>query len=168
MKKLKDYIQESILDDIEVSLSTKFEDLYPIPTKKDFKKRNGTTEIYWYCKDFIQQYIRTIRLRSVTKTRLDEVDTMRIAISGYDNYVSTWLCIGNNPYIELKGVGLSAPNRLSNEKHNILALFSLLAKNPDKFKDLFEIHNTFEKEWDVGFTVYFNIDEVIEKLEKSK
>ena len=161
-------LYESILDDVEVSLSKGIEDIYPVPTKKDFVTRQGATGICWYCKDFIQKYIRTIRLRSVMKTRLDEVDNICIFMRGYDDIVATQLCIGKNPYITLQGVGLNITKGLSNEKDTIIKLFNILAHDPDKFKDLFEIHNEFERKWDKGEVNYLNLDEVVKILEKSK
>ena len=59
MKTLKNYISESILDDIDVGLSKTAEEvMYPIPSIKDFQKSTfGGQYITWECNDIIQQYI---------------------------------------------------------------------------------------------------------------
>lgn len=65
MNSLKYILKESLLSDIDSTLSTKhpFKELYPLPAAKDFKKNGFNPKIQtisWQCQDLIKPYLNEI------------------------------------------------------------------------------------------------------------
>lgn len=88
MKDLKEILEGSLLDDVEDTLKvdnkTAWLKLYPLPKASDFEKygTRGDHILYWYCKDFIQQYIDqfNIKIFSMGMADVFEIDTIVIKL----------------------------------------------------------------------------------------
>lgn len=172
MKNLKDILTESILDDIEDTLSKGTEAIYPVPTVKDFEKLVfGGYSIVWYCKDFIQEYMKILKLghpdlNVFFETKIKNIDSLRATIYK-DKTVSVSLSEGYDGFVSLFGVGDFANEGVAKEKKYIIEFFNKLAKNPKNFKRLFEFSNKNNTElYQIGILDNTNIKDITEKILK--
>lgn len=85
---LHSLLEESLLADIEDTLAvdnkTAWLKLYPLPKTSDFERygTRGDHILYWYCKDFIQQYIDqfNIKIFSMGLADMRKIDTIAIRL----------------------------------------------------------------------------------------
>ena len=162
-------LYESILDDIDVSLSkTATEALYPVPTVKDFEKTFfGAHRIKWFCKDLIQEYIKD--LIPLSAANLPELNCI-CALINKNKQVSFGLRGVNEighvfASVQLAGIGGYTTDGLAKEKKYIIELFKMLSKDPSKFKKLYELNNENVKLYRKDeYFEYIDTKEIINRL----
>lgn len=166
MKTLKNYISESILDNIDNGLSKTAEEvMYPIPSTKDFQKSYfGGQQITWECDDIIQQYVNMLYMPDYPSQFERDFNAIRIVINKYKE-VLIWLKnTETESSYELK-LGNYANDGVVKEKKYIIELFRLLLEDTKRFAKFFELHNNAYKYLEkYGYCDLIDISDIIKKI----
>lgn len=159
---------ESILDDVEDTLSKGIEVIYPVPTIKDFEKTSfGAHRIKWFCKDLIQEYIKDLVPSSAAN--LFELNCICVLINKSKQVSFSLRGVNELGHVfasvPLAGIGGYTTDGLTKEKKYIIDLFKMLIKDPTKFKKLYELNNkNVELYRKHEYFEYIDTKEVINRL----
>lgn len=166
MKTLKNYISESILDDIDVGLSKTAEEvMYPIPSIKDFQKSGfGGQYVTWECNDIIQQYINMLYMPDYPPKFKRDFNAILIVINKYKE-VLVWLKNTKTESSYGLKLGNYANDGVVKEKKYIIELFRLLLEDTKRFEKFFELHNNACKYLEKnGYCEMLDISDIIKKI----
>ena len=163
MRNLKNILKEGILDDVDKTLEkSAYEELYPIPSIKDFKKcisslDNVSQCVTWICTDIIHEYFDLYKSINFIYNKHD--------FNGLNGYVTVdnEILISINPKekwrteIYLHGLKFYNIKTKKDAKNAIIDLFTYIAKHPEFMKELIENTNKCNK----GHYSALNISKII-------